>query len=292
MYSLFLALCLFTVTSAKTSDKTDLLFLSDCLSQHNYYRNIHSAENVGYEVDLIRLAQSKAESFAIGNATDVEDEKYGMNSAWNPGTDAVNCRSVVDVWYRELKYYNHKKAAYKNHAPHFTQLIWKSTKNIGCAQVSTKSPTPAPIDEHNFLSQCLYQHNYYRNIHGSSNVAYTDNLNQMAANIVKIMVDSEITDFDDRLVDDHNYGINTLWSPNREQVSCQSVVDQWYNEKKFYRYKASNNAPHFTQLIWKVTENIGCAQSFAELPTHGVYTVCVYYPRGNIKSRYLYNVIV
>ncbi|RWS07340.1 hypothetical protein B4U79_00425 [Dinothrombium tinctorium] len=149
-YALSVLCTLFSPFAAaiKTEDNTDLLFLSDCLWQHNYYRRLHSAPEVSFDVDLIRFANERAKAMAVGNITDIDDQshddlKYGVNSAWNIGSEQVNCRSIVDLWYREVKFFNFKKILMKNrNTNHFTQLVWKSTDKIGCSQIYADSPIP------------------------------------------------------------------------------------------------------------------------------------------------------
>jgi len=65
------------------------------------------------------------------------------------------------------------------------------------------------------------------------------------------------------------------WTSGKSKMKCYpfmenpgrypNVYDQWSKEKDIFAY---------TQVVWKATKLIGCAQS-------GKYFVCKYYPRGN-----------
>ena len=64
--------------------------------------------------------------------------------------------------------------------------------------------------------------------------------------------------------------------------------DIWYEEVSKYDYNKpglSANTAHFTQVVWKDTEKIGCGVA------GGKYVVCRYYPSGNYKGRFENNVL-
>lgn len=72
----------------------------------------------------------------------------------------------------------------------------------------------------------------------------------------------------------------------------QAAVDAWYDEFKDYNYAQgdfSEATGHFTQLVWKGSQQVGCAQKDCG-PSRGSYVVCEYYPRGNIIGRFTQNV--
>lgn len=57
---------------------------------------------------------------------------YGENlAAGYVGGDAP-----VDAWYDEIQYYNWSHPGYSSDTGHFTQLIWKSSTQLGCAYVT------------------------------------------------------------------------------------------------------------------------------------------------------------
>lgn len=71
----------------------------------------------------------------------------------------------------------------------------------------------------------------------------------------------------------------------------QAAVDAWYNEYKDYNYAQgdfSEATGHFTQLVWKGSTQVGCAQS--SCGGRGSYVVCEYYPRGNVIGWFQQNV--
>ncbi|CAM9752519.1 unnamed protein product [Scytosiphon promiscuus] len=80
----------------------------------------------------------------------------------------------------------------------------------------------------------------------------------------------------------------------------------WYAEVEFYEEGPSGGTSdpdeqvgHFTQVVWKDTEELGCASSTCESPYTGTdpdfqgqnwqrtYVVCRYSPPGNVQTQYL-----
>jgi hypothetical protein len=43
-------------------------------------------------------------------------------------------KTAIDVWYNEVSKYNYNRPGFSPATGHFTQVVWKSTKSIGCAK--------------------------------------------------------------------------------------------------------------------------------------------------------------
>uniref|UniRef100_A0A0N4ZDD8 SCP domain-containing protein n=1 Tax=Parastrongyloides trichosuri TaxID=131310 RepID=A0A0N4ZDD8_PARTI len=68
-------------------------------------------------------------------------------------------------------------------------------------------------------------------------------------------------------------------------------VEMWYDEYKKYNFatgKYNSGVGHFTQMVWKGSNTIGCGAAISN--TNKLYVVCRYYPRGNILSYFTQNV--
>lgn len=86
-----------------------------------------------------------------------------------------------------------------------------------------------------------------------------------------------------------------FWSTDPDEIinSCQYAVSEWYSEKKLYDYNNpdfSFETGHFTQLVWKNTERLGCASSKSK-STNNIYVVCNYDPWGNYRGQFEENVL-
>jgi uncharacterized protein YkwD len=68
-----------------------------------------------------------------------------------------------------------------------------------------------------------------------------------------------------------------------------AAIKFWYDEGAHYSYSEpgfSMSTGHFTQVVWRATERIGCAYVSCDgrNGTQGKYLVCEYSPAGNITN--------
>jgi len=87
------------------------------------------------------------------------------------------------------------------------------------------------------------------------------------------------------------YQGENLWRGTRGAFSYQEMVDAWIDERADYRpgpvpgNSRSGNwggVAHYTQIIWRSTDRVGCA--IAE-DAGSEYLVCRYSPAGNVYGR-------
>ncbi|MDX8385711.1 MAG: CAP domain-containing protein [Gallionella sp.] len=84
------------------------------------------------------------------------------------------------------------------------------------------------------------------------------------------------------------WGSALQWSDGRKElqkVTPQQVVDAWGSEKTDYDYatndcKEGKMCGHYTQVVWRITKEVGCAMSVCEDSQQQVW-VCHYQPPGN-----------
>lgn len=91
---------------------------------------------------------------------------------------------------------------------------------------------------------------------------------------------------------DLQYGENLAWH-SRETKSCPELVQMWYDEIKLYNFKAPMfdlRTGHFSQLVWRDTERVGCARAISSGSKGGIYLVCNYDPPGNFLGEESANV--
>ena len=95
-----------------------------------------------------------------------------------------------------------------------------------------------------------------------------------------------------------NYGENLFWASalawsdgrkELQQVTPKQVVDSWGSEKADYSYAknsctAGKMCGHYTQVIWRATQKVGCAVAVCEDTQQQVW-VCQYQPAGNWVGR-------
>lgn len=80
-------------------------------------------------------------------------QKFGENIHWgkssntsNTSDTSISCKIPIDKWYEEIHNYDwNLRKAYNGTIRHFSQLVWKSTQNIGCAQVENIEETKGGV---------------------------------------------------------------------------------------------------------------------------------------------------
>ena len=115
-------------------------FYTELVNQHNLLRKKHKADSLTKLAAIAELAQETADKCKAVNGLQHSGNSYNgqwmgqnlfvMGGAVPTGTE------VADSWYEEIKDYDFDTG--KSITPnamigHFTQLVWKGSKQIGCA---------------------------------------------------------------------------------------------------------------------------------------------------------------
>ena len=58
------------------------------------------------------------------------DDGYGENLYWSSATSTAS--AVVAEWAAEAKHYDHRKNSCKGVCGHYTQMVWSTTRALGC----------------------------------------------------------------------------------------------------------------------------------------------------------------
>lgn len=98
------------------------------LSLHNSYRAQHCVPALTWSKELTAAAQKWADNCLVMH--DSKRGHIGENLAWGGDRSAA---SAVDAWYKEVNEYNYAKPGFASATAHFTQMVWKDTKQLGCA---------------------------------------------------------------------------------------------------------------------------------------------------------------
>jgi uncharacterized protein YkwD len=104
------------------------------LAAHNGYRTLHGVPPVVWSEKLAASSRAFAESCPSAHSgTD-----YGENLSW--ASFPMSPQVVVDRWYAEEANYDYQHPGYIKGTGHFSQIIWKATRAIGCAWVTGCTP--------------------------------------------------------------------------------------------------------------------------------------------------------
>ncbi|XP_066524864.1 GLI pathogenesis-related 2 [Hoplias malabaricus] len=111
----------------------DEKFKQEFLAKHNEYRTKHGVPKVTLSEELSKTAQTWADhllskrSLGHSDTDDGENVYYSFSSVKKKPTGAA----AVESWYSEIKDYNFSKSGHQPKTGHFTQVVWKETKEIG-----------------------------------------------------------------------------------------------------------------------------------------------------------------
>lgn len=110
------------------------------LAQHNMLRCMHDAAPLEWDGSLARDAEKWAQSFVNETSNPPKQSTVGEGENLLIG-DVVSGISVTQEWYDEVKQTNPigEVYTYSPKTGHYTQLVWKSTTKLGCAQAALKS---------------------------------------------------------------------------------------------------------------------------------------------------------
>uniref|UniRef100_A0A672RWK4 SCP domain-containing protein n=1 Tax=Sinocyclocheilus grahami TaxID=75366 RepID=A0A672RWK4_SINGR len=104
-------------------------FDAEFLQTHNAYRKQHGAPPLTINKNLCRTAQAWAEHLLSIKSLKHSNKDYGENLyyAWSSATKKL----TVESWYCEIKDYNFSRPGFSSKTGHFTQVVWKDTKEVG-----------------------------------------------------------------------------------------------------------------------------------------------------------------
>ena len=118
-------------------------FVQDSLQAHNKYRTKHHAPPLKINSELNRIAQQYANYLAQNDCFQHSDNEYrgeslGENLYMCYGTK-ITGKAMTDAWYNEIKQYNFNASTFTSGTGHFTQVVWKDSKEVGFAYAQSRS---------------------------------------------------------------------------------------------------------------------------------------------------------
>jgi uncharacterized protein YkwD len=108
------------------------------LAEHNRDRAMHCAAPLTRSPQLEKVAQDWANSLRDrGCLFEHSRGEYGENLAAGT-TGALPPEAVVAMWYDEVAKYRFPDGGFGMDTGHFTQLVWRSTTQVGCGMSQCK----------------------------------------------------------------------------------------------------------------------------------------------------------
>lgn len=139
-------------------------------------------------------------------------------------------------------------------------------------------------------SEFLREHNRLRLPHCAKPLVWSETIEKSAQAWADHLATAEKCD----MVHSGNkkYGENLATNSPIGFLTPVKAVGMWYDEVRYYDHSNpgfSHATGHYTQVVWRVTQRIGCAMATCPAENKQIW-VCQYDPPGNFKDRFDANV--
>lgn len=127
--------------SASATSSPSGSFAKQSLDSHNKYRAMHGVPGMKWADDLAREAQAWAEKLArartLQHSSKSERKNAGENLAMFTGKFDSAGEEATTMWYDEYKDYDFRRGGWQGGTGHFTQVVWKDSKELGMGRAKT-----------------------------------------------------------------------------------------------------------------------------------------------------------
>ncbi|XP_041021895.1 pathogenesis-related protein PR-1-like [Juglans microcarpa x Juglans regia] len=129
-------LLIISSTHAVTKQGQYLSLANQFLAPHNAARSTLRLRPLMWDPKLARYAQCYANQRRFDCALRHSNGPYGENIFWGSG-NGWTASQAVTAWVSERKWYNYRSnsCAGGQQCGHFTQIVWRTTRRVGCARV-------------------------------------------------------------------------------------------------------------------------------------------------------------
>ncbi|XP_059637207.1 pathogenesis-related protein PR-1-like [Cornus florida] len=116
---------------------TKQTIIKQFLATHNAARSTVGVQPLTWDARLARYAKQYANQRRWDCALQHSNGPYGENIFWGGGSEWTPAE-VVEFWVSEQKWYNYSSnsCAQGQICGHYTQVVWKTTRRVGCAKVA------------------------------------------------------------------------------------------------------------------------------------------------------------
>ncbi|KAL1502315.1 hypothetical protein ABEB36_007480 [Hypothenemus hampei] len=150
-----------SVEAKKTSDVDIQQFARDALKVHNEYRRKHSVPDLVLNHDMSKYAQEWADTCARTSSLQHRaNNPYGENIVSMYSSDyshVPTARDSVKKWYDEIKQHTYGGDKVPQSSLHFTQIIWKDSKELGVGIAKNKKGQTYVVCNYNPKGNCIGQ---------------------------------------------------------------------------------------------------------------------------------------
>ncbi|KAM4662523.1 uncharacterized protein O3C94_011005 isoform 2-T2 [Discoglossus pictus] len=252
--------------SPATVDSRD--FAQDFLRANNTYRSRHGAKPLQLNPRISQEAQKWAEHLLTLKTLKHSDTSYGENIWAKSGGPniTVTGQEVADTWYKEEKNYNFSKPGYQADTGHFTQMVWKTSKEVGVGLASSGKGMFIVVAQYNPSGNITNPGFYTRNVlpRGSKVTDDDDDeggfVKDTSANTPVTIPEKDLKSFKKDLLNEHNkyrkvHGSGSLllsndlsqeaqkWSDHLVGIRALQNSDTQHGENLWYRWGTDTSFP-------------------------------------------------
>ncbi|UJR22971.1 hypothetical protein I4U23_025998 [Adineta vaga] len=123
------------VVSVNAFTPAQIKFQEETLKQHNILRARHCVAGLVLDTKLSQTAQAYADKLAAENNFQHSNNGHGENlymmSSSASIVGLVPGSKATQSWYDEIKDYNYNLPGFSAKVGHFTQVVWKNSKQLG-----------------------------------------------------------------------------------------------------------------------------------------------------------------
>ena len=143
MLKKIILLALISIALAETVQELNTEFQNDALFAHNLYRKIHGVPPLSLNFRLSQLALRRATELATADELSVKQnvfdgEQVGENVGSVDGFPSYNGISATQLWYSVVNKFD-EEGETSSEGASFTQMVWKSTKQVGFGIAKSKN---------------------------------------------------------------------------------------------------------------------------------------------------------
>jgi pathogenesis-related protein 1 len=129
------SLCAFVIMTAQAHSQ----LRREMLSTHNRVRTVVGVPPLVWSDRLAAIAQTWANQLVLeGRLRHRASPRYGENLYLISGGDATP-DNVVNAWAGEKADYDYRTNTCHSRCGHYTQIVWRSTKAVGCAVANLRN---------------------------------------------------------------------------------------------------------------------------------------------------------
>ncbi|CAF1355333.1 unnamed protein product [Adineta ricciae] len=130
-----LAFVVLAVVSVSAFTPAQVKFQQETLAHHNQLRARHCVGGLQLDDNLNKIAQAYANKLAAENKFQHSQNGYGENLYYMGSSvsifEKVAGSKATQAWYDEIKDYNYNQPGFSAKVGHFTQVVWKNSKQLG-----------------------------------------------------------------------------------------------------------------------------------------------------------------